>query len=490
MSKQYDIIVVGAGFGGSTCAALLAKRGLKVLLLDKNPRAGGKAMAFSKGGFGYNPWMIIATPMKDNLFEAVLAKLEIEDRVKMVKLEEHGVIFHNSAGQYAPAPSIAAGGSMDPNLLFEWLEVRDEEREEAIRFFTELVTMSPKDIDELHDISFAELMGRYRLSKGLYSFLVFCSDGCFMVPVDVVAASEAVKSLQDVFLRGGAVFCKGGIGRIAEAIAGSVEANGGTVSMGTRAQKIAIKDGRISGVVTDKGDFSAPIVVSNAGIQATVLKLVGESHFDKGYVNYVKELVPSWGMMGARYLLNRKVIKPSHGAIFFADAPWNMERWLKSQAGNIPDEFPIWYEVPSNYDPGAAPQDKQLVLTGFWCPADPKLSQDQVKAWQEKGEKIIFKAFPDLPASIESREYYTARDVSGLSRDQVLPYQGGECIGLGQIIGQSGKYKPSPKAPISGLFYVGCDAGAYGIGTQQAVESGIHVADLVYRYHQLHRVAQ
>ena len=30
---SYDVIMVGAGFGGSSCAALLAKRGLKVLLL-------------------------------------------------------------------------------------------------------------------------------------------------------------------------------------------------------------------------------------------------------------------------------------------------------------------------------------------------------------------------------------------------------------------------------------------------------------------------
>ena len=30
--SRYDAIVVGAGFGGSSCAGLLAKRGLRVLL--------------------------------------------------------------------------------------------------------------------------------------------------------------------------------------------------------------------------------------------------------------------------------------------------------------------------------------------------------------------------------------------------------------------------------------------------------------------------
>ena len=51
--SAYDVIVVGAGFGGSACAGLLAQRGLKVLLAEKNSRAGGKAMSLSKNGFTY-----------------------------------------------------------------------------------------------------------------------------------------------------------------------------------------------------------------------------------------------------------------------------------------------------------------------------------------------------------------------------------------------------------------------------------------------------
>jgi len=447
MSKQqYDVIIVGAGFGGSTCAALLAKQGLKVLLLDKNPRAGGKAMTFSKGEFSYNPWMIIAAPMTENRFEPVLAELGIEDKVKMVKPEGHGVIFCNFAGKYATMPHVPTDQATDPNLIFDWLDLNDQEREEALRFFAEMVMMSPKDIEDLHDTSFSDWMKPYQIPKSLYSFIVFCTDGCFMVPIDILPASDAIKSLQDIFLRGGGLLCEGGIGRVAEAFAESVKANGGTVLMSTRVQNITVDKGKVTGVITDKGEFSAPIVVSNAGIQPTVLKLIGEENFDKGYVNYVKDLVPSWAMVGARYFLNRKVIEHTHGAIIFADAPWNMQRWLKARAGDIPDKFSIWYEVPSNYDP-SAPQGKQLVITGFWCLTDPQLSQDQMKAWHQKGEDIVLKAFPDLRDSIESIEYYTANDVSGLSRDQVLPNQGGECIGLGQLIGQSGKSEVPGSGP-------------------------------------------
>ncbi len=35
------------------------------------------------------------------------------------------------------------------------------------------------------------------------------------------------------------------------------------------------------------------------------------------------------------------------------------------------------------------------------------------------------------------------------------------------------------------MFYVGCDAGGKGVGTQQAIESGMNVADAVIRHHRM-----
>jgi prolycopene isomerase len=79
--------------------------------------------------------------------------------------------------------------------------------------------------------------------------------------------------------------------------------------------------------------------------------------------------------------------------------------------------------------------------------------------------------------------------VSNLTRDHLLPGQGGECIGLAQIVGQCGSHKPSAQAPVRGLYYVGCDAGGYGCGTHQAVDSGVNVAELVRRAHVVHASA-
>ena len=488
---SYDAIVIGAGFGGSSCAGLLTKRGLKVLLVEKNSRAGGKAMTLSKKGFTYTAWVVISAPTQGTLLEVVLKELGLEKKVELVAPGTQGSTCKTSSGKWVVGPQSAAGEVMDPNPIFDWLEVKKQaDRDEALRVMTELTLMGPQDIDGLNDISFADWLGRYNVPRNLLGFLLGpVADGCFMVPYDALAASEAVRTLQDIFLRSGGVFCKGGFGKLADTYASAVEANGGRVVWRAKVEKINVEAGRVTGVVTDKGAFQAPNVVSNAGIQPTVLKLVGEEHFDRSYVNYVKELVPSWGMMGTRYFLSRKVTDFPYGTIFTKDSPWNLEKWLKAKAGELPKEVTVWYEVPSNYDPKAAPKGKQVLMTGFWCPADPQLSAREKKAWWDKGEEMLFKVFPDMPKYIEFKEGYSTRDVSNLTRDQVLPGQGGECIGLGQVVGQCARYKPSAKAPIQGLFYVGCDAGGYGVGIHQAVDSGMKVASMVQKYHLMHASA-
>jgi len=47
--QQYDVIVIGSGMGGLTCASLLARIGKKkVLLLERHSKAGGFTHTFKR----------------------------------------------------------------------------------------------------------------------------------------------------------------------------------------------------------------------------------------------------------------------------------------------------------------------------------------------------------------------------------------------------------------------------------------------------------
>ena len=49
--KRYDAIIIGAGIGGLICANILAKNGMKVLLLERHYMLGGFCSTFRRKGF-------------------------------------------------------------------------------------------------------------------------------------------------------------------------------------------------------------------------------------------------------------------------------------------------------------------------------------------------------------------------------------------------------------------------------------------------------
>jgi len=48
---KYDVIVIGAGLGGLTAGAKLAREGMKVLVIEQHSQPGGCATSFRRGDF-------------------------------------------------------------------------------------------------------------------------------------------------------------------------------------------------------------------------------------------------------------------------------------------------------------------------------------------------------------------------------------------------------------------------------------------------------
>ncbi len=75
-NDYYDVIVIGAGIGGLTAAALLSKAGLTVCVLEKEPRVGGYLAGFRRKHFIFDTaihWLNQSGPdgILDKLFKAI-----------------------------------------------------------------------------------------------------------------------------------------------------------------------------------------------------------------------------------------------------------------------------------------------------------------------------------------------------------------------------------------------------------------------------------
>lgn len=70
---RWDVIVVGAGISGLTTAALLAQRGLGVLLVDQHYVPGGNATIFKRPGYEFDVGLHYIGQCEGGLFPRVLA---------------------------------------------------------------------------------------------------------------------------------------------------------------------------------------------------------------------------------------------------------------------------------------------------------------------------------------------------------------------------------------------------------------------------------
>jgi len=489
VSEKYDVIVIGAGIGGATCATLLARRGLRTLLVDKNTSPGGKAMVAGDRGFRYDLWPIVGGPSLNSQFARVLDELEMADQVEILTPRRSSVLMYRGGGdtEYRRIVGSAVPEAETTQAAFQMLDLQPADLPETARLFTEISAMTPADLEKLDDVSFSEFLTRYRLPQSLLTYFAMQSNIVFVVPIDLLAASEMIRTMQDFTLGGAGRYHSGGFGHMAEVFCQGVERYGGRVLLGTRVERIRVEDGAVTGIDTPDGHFEAPIVVSNAGIQPTALRLVGEEHFDRGYLSYVRGLVPSWGIMGIRYFLDRPFFEHGMYIAFSDESVLDSDRFAEMKSGWLPDDVLVFNTVPSFYDPTLAPEGKQCVVAGTLSSSDPELPHAEA-LWQRLDETIK-RLWPGLEECVERQIRYGTQQVSSLTRDAVVPGQGGECIGLAQTVGQCGRHKPSAAAPLRGLYYVGCDAGGYGCGTHQAADSGVNLAELVEREHRIRRAA-
>lgn len=482
MTDQYDVIVVGAGYGGVTAAAMCAKADKRVLLVEKGNQAGGKAQTIRRGGYAYEMWPVLSLPAADSRFHELVDALGIAEDAPLIVPEGDRAIelkYLGADGEWRSyiGPSKQAEDPLALDRLESTFGVAPDEVEKMVAMVGEVFTLSEDQLDGLDDTGMLAWMHSFGVPDPVIAYMSGMLNLVFVAPVDRIPVSEGVRTLRQLFLGGGGRYHAGGYGRVAELAATYVEEHGGRFLTKTRVERILIEDGRAVGIATEAGEFRAPVVVSNAGIQPTILKLVGTEHVPAEYAKRVEALEPGLGMVGIRYFLDSRVLDTGMILAFSDQSWWDTERYEAAQRGEWPDVPLVFAAVTTEYDPSLAPDGHQIVLVGLLGSPDPKSAlNDEAIA---RGESAIAEIWPDIADHVVRREIYTAASVSNLTRDSVVAGQGGECIGLSQVIGQCGRSKPDARTPLPGLFLTGTDAGGFGCGTHQAVESGLNVATMV-----------
>ncbi|HIH98616.1 MAG TPA: NAD(P)/FAD-dependent oxidoreductase [Thermoplasmata archaeon] len=452
---KYDVIVIGAGAGGSACAALLSARGYKTLLTEKNNWVGGKAATVEK--FGH----------KVDLFAHLLAGGGAE--VKKV-LEETGK--SGTLEIIAKDPVICFVTEDGTHLGFGFEYLKD--------MLSGILVDTDEELERTYEITLDQYLKEINAPGPLRAAMNVMTLMYFVISAKYASAGEFILSSKKIIEGDPPIgYPKGGIGKIAETFVDTLKENGGEL-LRKRVEKILVEEGRALGVRADDGSiYEGRAIVSNAGIQATVLKLVGEDHFTKEYIDRVKSLYPSLGAIRIWYFLDTKLVSEPSLVYMPTSMP---SKEIREGERNLPE--PGGYVmVPSNFDPDLSPHGKQVLIATMSAPAHQKFDQKEANGWFDVLHDTVKKMIPNLEEHIEHVDYRSSDFIAKISgRDGIMDKVGGECIGLSQTPSQVGKNKPDPRSPIEGLFQVGADAGGVGIGVDLAVNSARNVSKIVSDY--------
>ena len=410
-ANRSDVVVVGAGHNGLVCAALLARAGLRVVVLDRRDRPGGAADTAE-----------IATGFRAPVAAHTVGRLR-RSVVRDLSLERHGLrLLEPAVRAFVPGPE-GRGVTLwgDPARtaaeLAAWSRADAEtwpRFDRKIRalgsFLARLHAQVPPDLAEpsLRDAVAGLRLGRWvrrlggaantretlRLLPMAVADLVadhletdllrtvVAARGVHLTAMGPWSAGTAMVLLSDAAAPGSgaaghATAAAGGPGALADAFVGAARAAGAEVRLGSDVATIRDRRGTVTGVALATGEeIDAPIVASGADPKTTLLELVDpvtlgpalswevENLRTPGAVakmNLALDGLPQFDGVEAERLQGRIVVAGGIDDLERAFDAWKY--------GELADAPYLEATLPSLLDPSLAPEGRHVMsVVAQWIP--------------------------------------------------------------------------------------------------------------------------
>lgn len=480
-----NVVVIGTGPGGSSCAALLQSRGFNVTVLEQNQFIGGKCSTREENGFMIDTGIHMFATGPSGPHGQVARELGIpqpwliRDPSESMWMNEKGFFYlHQKTTSLASMKDMAIAGITGRQRIDILNTLRRSIRNFGLAGFLREISAirkaHPGIVQKYDDTVTRDFLYQFTEDEGIHRAMNCLSMLLLVVPYTMSSAGEFICVVSEIFRRSTLGVPRGGAIGVPRSFLRAFRRDGGTLLMGVAAKQILVEDGRVTGVLGSNGkSYPADVAVSNAGLLKTV-ELAGEKNFPSEYVDKARSLKLSYSWIATKLALARRVVDLKAPS-FFPIPQVDPERIFDycDEPDGLPGDPFLFGPIPTEWDATLAPPGHQLILVGV-ATSNEVDQEERSQKMLDIAEAKFFSFFPEVEKHLMWKSRITNKDTNRITGKGT-----GECIGLAQIPGQVGSGKPNPRLPVEGLYVVGCDAGARGVGTEQGTASGMLVGSLI-----------
>ncbi len=487
---QYDVVVIGAGNGGLTASATLAKQGLNCLLLERHNIPGGCATSFCRGRFEFEVALHqlsgMGTVNKPGPLRMLLQEMGVLDELEFVEQADLYNIVSPDGFRLTLKPD-------KEEVIGELSSRFPQEKDAIVKFFDLCYAYAnqmlaafwfkdPQVTREKYPVLFeyafkpaVEVIDSY-FKDPLLKAALSVYWGYLGLPLTRLSFAY-LAMLFFTYIEFKPFHLKGGSQALSNAILNKYLENGGNTRFNCSVEKILVENGEVKGVITDQGEeIRSKVVVSNASQVTTYVGMIDKDNRPAEVSREMRgrSLSPSAFTMYVGFDCEPDELGITEATNFVMSDPIMDDSILaKMKEVSITDELMVLscYDVSDpEFSPEGACQVNIVTLKYGepWMRIPPDQYWDVKMRCADSMLSLVEKVFPNMRSHIEEVEVATP-----LTHMRYLGHPEGSIYGFEQYTKDSMFFQPSRKSPINGLYFAGGWAGDCGF--QTTLQAGVSV---------------
>ncbi len=494
---RLDYIVIGSGMGGMCCAALLAKLGKRVLVLEQHYEPGGYTHTFKRKGFRWDVGVHAVGEVTEHAMPGRLLAYLTDGRLRWASLgpvydefyfpDDFHIDFPDTPDKFRD--NLIAAFPSEVEAIDRWLKLARETAGGMRSYYlsrtlpTKLGRAAEKllarSAARLFERRTAEVVAELTDDPRLRAVLV-SQWGYYGSPPS--RSSFAMQALVTRHFAWGGYYPVGGSQAIAESLLQTVAANGGWTKIRADVEEILVEDDAAVGVRLAGRDgadgevIRADRIVSAAGVWATVERMLPAEYTDQDWVRSVAKLEPAPPHV-CLYLGFEGDIRQAGACAankwFYETWDTEVDAWNVRPGKPIPRAPVLYCSFPSLKDPEHDPGPKQR-HTGEVVTFVPWKVFERWRdtRWQRRDEGYgefkqamheallaqYLEYMPGLADKIVHAELSTP-----LSTEHFVRPHAGSIYGLEPTPERFANPWLRPRSPIPNLFFAGAEVSTVGV---------------------------